>query len=105
MWLDQAALARANSLALLLFSSSKENEGVDCSVTHIGQDVEILQRNGCVVVGARASILKEQAAHGGMLPCALNSLSQNLSGSALWLLLNFTEQQKMNYAASLWYEI
>ena len=41
--------------------------------------MEIFQRNSSAVVGALASSIKKQGAHGGVLPCALHSLSQNSS--------------------------
>lgn len=75
--------------------------------------MEIFQRNGFAVVGTLASSINKQGAHGGVFLVLLtpfpkidhSSLGSSSVSSALWLLLNFIEQQKTSHTASLRYEI
>lgn len=79
MWLGQAASAGAKSPTVLRCSSSDEDGGEDFSNTWMVQGMDIFQRNPSAALGALASSIKKQGAHGGVLPCAPNSLSPDSS--------------------------
>lgn len=113
MWLGQAVLAGAKSLTLLLFSSSEEDEGEDFSNTWIVQDMDIFKEMALQWLEPWPQASRNRVTVGKCSPVLLTpfpkilhySLGSSSVSSALWLLLNFTEQQKTSYAASLSYEI
>lgn len=94
------------SPTLLLFSSSKRRVKI-LAIRGWYRVWKLCKEMALPVVGALSSSVEKEVAHGGLLSCALtpfpqihrSSLGSSSVSSALWLLLNFTEQQNTSDAA------